>query len=260
MKVQEIYEYLKSLSKTETNYSDGIICGEPDKEVKKMAVSCMPTVDVIRDAITWGADLLLTHEPTFYSNNDTRMENDKTTDKKIELIENAGLSIIRFHDYMHGIEPDMIGVGVLKYIGIDGDFVKGKYFGINRFNSHESITPVELAKLIEERMGVKNVRICGARDIECTKFSVCFGAPMYVFEEARDEDVELVLVGEVCEWDVAEYIRDTAALGGKKAMLVMGHMGSERDGMRYLEEILKDELENVETKYFDCGEVYTYAK
>lgn len=81
-----------------------------------------------------------------------------------------------------------------------------------------------------------------------------------VLEAARDEDVEVVLVGEVCEWDVAEYIRDTAALGGKKAMLVMGHMGSERDGMRYLEEILKDELEEVETRYFDCGEVYTYTK
>ena len=39
----------------------------------------------------------------------------------------------------------------------------------------------------------------------------------------------------------------------------MGHIGSERDGMRLLAEKLKKAYPVFETKYIECGEVYTYT-
>lgn len=154
----------------------------------------------------------------------------------------------------------MIGEGVLHYLGLEGEFEKGKYFAVNRFKCKNEITPAELANLIENRLGIKHVRICGARDDKCTKISTCFGTPGGVFEELKDDNIEIVLTGEACEWSLGEYARDAAALGYKKALLIMGHIGSERDGMKYLTRLLNDEFSDIDIKYFDCGEVYSYTE
>ena len=74
-----------------------------------------------------------------------------------------------------------------------------------------------------------------------------------------DESVQMVLTGEACEWKLAEYARDADALGKNKTLIVMGHIGSERDGMRLLAKRLSENYSEFETQYFECGEVYTYT-
>jgi len=259
MNVKDMYDYLKSLSKSDVNTTDTLKIGSWEKEIKKVAVCCIATIEVIQKAAEWGADLIITHEPTFYDHLDCINENDNVIKDKLKLIENAGFSIIRFHDYMHSCEPDMIAEGELHYLGIEGEYVKGKEWAVNRFYCKEKMTPVNLAKLIEEKLNIKHVKICGARDVECDKISLCFGAPGGVFDELRDEEIEIVLTGETCEWKLGEYARDAALLGYKKAMLIIGHMGSERDGMRYLAKVLSDDFRSLDIKYFECEEVYSYV-
>ena len=58
---------------------------------------------------------------------------------------------------------------------------------------------------------------------------------------------------------LGEYARDAAQLGHKKALLILGHIGSERDGMRYLADELKKAHSEIPCAYFECGEVYTYT-
>ena len=41
--------------------------------------------------------------------------------------------------------------------------------------------------------------------------------------------------------------------------LVLGHLGSERDGMRLVADILKEKLPEIPTEYIESGEVYTYT-
>ena len=59
---------------------------------------------------------------------------------------------------------------------------------------------------------------------------------------------------------LGEYARDAGALGFNKSIIVMGHIGSERDGMKLLAERLSKKHNSFETKYFECGEVYTYTE
>ena len=76
---------------------------------------------------------------------------------------------------------------------------------------------------------------------------------------ARDAyGVEIVLTGEACEWKLGEYARDAAALGFNKTLIVMGHIGSERDGMRLLTHRLQERHADLDIRYFECGEVYQY--
>ena len=93
-------------------------------------------------------------------------------------------------------------------------------------------------------------------DEPCKNISLCLGTPRGVFEELQDPEVDVVLVGESCEWALGEYARDAAALGFRKALMIIGHNPSEKGGMILLSEMLSREIPSLETKYFDCGEVY----
>ncbi|WP_226035486.1 Nif3-like dinuclear metal center hexameric protein [Aquibacillus saliphilus] len=52
------------------NTGDKLICGDYNTEVKGIVTTFMATVDVIKQAIEIGANLIITHEPTFYTGND----------------------------------------------------------------------------------------------------------------------------------------------------------------------------------------------
>ena len=44
---------------------DTLKAGSAEREVKKLATCFIATPEVIRAAADWGADLLITHEPTY---------------------------------------------------------------------------------------------------------------------------------------------------------------------------------------------------
>ena len=103
------------------------------------------------------------------------------------------------------------------------------------------------------------MRICGAADKPVTKLALAFGTPRGVFEELSGW-ADVVLTGEACEWRIGEYARDAAQLGFAKALLILGHCGSERDGMRYIAGMLREALPSLDVRYFESGEVYTYCE
>jgi len=55
MNVKDMYDYLKSLSKSDVNTTDTLKIGSWEKEIKKVAVCCIATIEVIQKAAEWGA-------------------------------------------------------------------------------------------------------------------------------------------------------------------------------------------------------------
>ena len=47
------------------------------------------------------------------------------------------------------------------------------------------------------------------------------------------KDIDVLVVGEVSEWETSEYVRDAAAAGMKKGLIILGHAPSEEPGMAY---------------------------
>ena len=259
MKAVEIMEELFSLvtDRDCSNSCDTCKAGNPDVEVNKIAVAMVATPEVIKSATKWGAQLLIVHEPTYYNHNDEHSD-EKIENEKRKLIEESGLTIYRYHDHPHYTFPDVISQGEVLQMGLEGTVEYPGTFDLVRIRMDKPVTPRELAKIIEERCNIKHIRVCGAMDAPCTKISGMFGAPGG-FNELKSDECEVLLIGEVCEWQVCEYARDAAQMGYKKAVLIMGHVGSERDGMKYTAELLKDKHPEVEVKYFECGEVYSYV-
>lgn len=260
MKAIEIMQELFALSDDVdfSNTCDTCKAGDPNVIVNKVAVSMFATPDVVTRAKAWGAELLIVHEPTYYNHMDVH-SNEKLEREKRKFIEDSGLTVFRFHDHPHYTTPDIIAAGQFRQFGLAGTVEYTDVFDLVRIHLDEPITPLALARLIEERCGIRHLRICGSRDAECNVISGMFGTPDGVFEELQSDKCQILLTGEACEWSLAEYARDAAQLGHKKALIIMGHIGSERDGMKYTADILQEKHPELAVRYFECGEVYTYT-
>ena len=254
----ELINELKRGGVTPEKTCDTIKAGEPEKQLHRVAVSMFATVDVIRAAHEWGADMLITHEPTYYDHMD-RIKDDPVSRAKKSMIEESGMVIFRYHDHMHFRDVDSITEGECHYLGLEGKIEKTPYFASYILTSDEPLTALELAERMESELGVAHIRIAGARENKATRIALCFGTPRGVFDLLKSNDVQMVLTGEACEWQLGEYARDATALGINKSLLAMGHIGSERDGMRLLAERMKERYTEFETMYFECGEVYSYT-
>ena len=260
MKCIELFNELKSMAVIpvdETKTCDTFKSGDPESEIIKVATSMFATPDVIRNAAEWGANLLIVHEPTYYNHMDNKVDF-PTAKEKEKLIAEKGLTIFRFHDYAHSFEPDLICEGELTYLDLPGQFKKGKFLATNNYILDDEISALELAQTIEKNLGLKNVRIAGNPNAVGRKISCSFGTPGHLEESLMEND--FVLTGEICEWGLGEMARDYAQLGYNKAIIVMGHIGSERGGMMLLAERINELHPEIETKYFECGEVYSYVK
>ena len=262
MKACELMEELFSLA-PEGDYTDTcdtLKAGRPEREVSKVAVTLFPTVAVIRQAAAWGAELLIVHEPLYYNHFDGHSSESIECEKRA-LVERTGMTIYRYHDHPHHAPKDMIAQGEYALLELDGEIDWAGGFDLARVRLRRPMTPRELAARIEERLGIRHVRICGAADAPCTQISSLFGASGdAVGKELRQSGSEIVLTGEACEWAHGEYARDAAQLGHAKALLILGHAGSERDGMQYLASMLEKKHPELDIRYFNCGEVYSYSQ
>ncbi len=77
---------------------DNIIFGTADAPVKGIATTMMATLDVVQRAAASGRNMIITHEPTFYSHQDTtdQLLQDPTYKFKTEFMTKNGMVVVPF--------------------------------------------------------------------------------------------------------------------------------------------------------------------
>jgi len=84
---------------------DTFKAGDPDTPVTGVATTMMATFDVLKRAASEGANLVITHEPTFYSHEDKTESleeaNDPVWREKENFIREHRIVVWRFHDHWH---------------------------------------------------------------------------------------------------------------------------------------------------------------
>ena len=263
MKIRELIEEIDRIAEVGANTVDTVKCGDTERELKKLAVTMFPTVEVIKKAAEWGADMLLCHEPIYFNDFDAPMEGDTEVERrKYQLVESTGMVIKRFHDHMHMAEIDMISEGGIYCLGLKGRLEKSPYYASSVLTLDEPLSALEIAKRLEDILGAKHVRIAGERNKKAEKIAVCFGMSGGVYELLRRPDIEIVLSGEAeCQdWQISEYARDAAAFGINKTFIAIGHSDSEKGGMILLGEKIQAKHPDIEVIHIDCGAPYGYTE
>ena len=248
---------------------DQVVWGDTDQEVRKVATTFMATVDVIREAIRIGANLIITHEPTWYTGHDTVdwLENDEVYAAKKKLLENSDLVIWRFHDHMHMAAEDGIYRGFDKKMGWGPYRLPHRGAGAEFDGCYElpATTLRGVADRFHEKLGMDVLQIVGDPEMPVSRVGVYVGGgslglgveerPM---QHMRENALDLIVCGDITGWTTVPYILDAQALGISRAMLILGHERSEEMGMEFLGEWLRDIAEGIEIVFIDAKEPFRY--
>ncbi len=213
---------------------DTFKAGNPDTPVTGIAVTMMATFDVLERAVAAGDNLVITHEPTFYNHQDNQRvlasQGDAVLAEKQKFIADHRLVIWRFHDGWHARRPDGILQGMTRTLGWE------KYQNPNQNNLYTvpEITVNDLALEVQRKLNVRVLRVVGRPDLKVSRVAFLPGAAGSAKQTQLLErpDVEALLIGETPEWETVEYVADAASQGKQKALLILGHVKSEQEGMR----------------------------
>jgi len=232
---------------------DTLKSGNGQQVVTGIVTTMFSTIDVIRKAAEAGANFIIAHEPTFYGHTDETqwLENDAVYKYKRELLDKHKIAVWRFHDYWHTHRPDGVLMGVLSKLGLD------KYYNSENppMITHPGITLGDLVSQSKKSLGIRQVRYIGDPTQNCKRIALIPGAAggRTQMQLLAKEKPDVLIVGEVHEWETAEYVRDAQAMGSKMSLVVLGHAESEEPGMEWLVGWLSSRLKDIKVTHFASG-------
>jgi len=241
---------------------DTFKAGDSSARVTGIAVTMMATLDVLKRAVERGDNLVITHEPTFYSHRDTlgvlESENDEVLAAKKKYISDHKLVIWRFHDTPHAMKPDMIRAGIIHALGWDSRIRNGdaEVFDIPR------TTVRALAAQLAGRLGARAVRISGdplavVRSAVLTEGFPGFAANRHAIQRGSPD---VVIIGEDHEWETIEYVADAISAGQIDGMIVLGHIASEQAGMAEFARWLRPVVPGVRVDFVPTRDPFTFSR
>ena len=235
---------------------DTVKSGDPSQPVRGIATTFLATGQVIQQAIFGGVNLIITHEPTYFNHLDETdwLAEDAVYQAKRKLLEDNGVVVWRFHDYWHAHEPDGIATGVLRLLGWESFAQPGA-----PHICHIPPRPLsDLTLFLKRHFGAQRVRVMGAPDMACGKIGLLVGAVGGREQIRALRDVDLLVCGEVREWETTEYIRDAHLAGLEKGLIVVGHALSEEPGMSYLAEWLRPRVLGIPVIHLATGDPFRF--
>lgn len=201
--------------------------GDSTTAVTGVAVTMMATFDVLKRAQALGANLVITHEPTFYDHFDKIDEHDSLTTAKRAFIRDHRMVVVRMHDHWHRRRPEPMSTNLAQRLGWERYPRSGFYYRL------PETTLADLAATIRTRLPAPTLRVVGDPKLRITKVGLVPGAAGFDLQRQvfRLDSVEVLVIGEGREWEIVEYAADAVTAGLSKALIVTGHVPSEQDGM-----------------------------
>jgi hypothetical protein len=214
--VQRIHEHVGVPWQEET--VDTFKAGDPDTRITGIAVTMMATFDVLQRATSSGANLIITHEPTFYNHLDVfteipQKENDPVLAEKLAFIKEHHLVVWRFHDHWHSRAPDGIEAGMTHALAWEA------------FQDKQNLSPGSAG--MQREIGA-----------------------------LETPDIQLLITGESREWETVEYAADAVSERKNKALIILGHIPSEQAGMEECTRWLKTFVSEVPVNFVPAAQPF----
>ena len=235
---------------------DTIKSGDRDQPVKGIVTTMFATDAVIDKTIRAGANFIIAHEPTFYNHPDETdwLEKDPVFQFKQQLLKTHNIVVWRFHDGIHAHRPDGIRMGVMdalgwiRYYSPDNPFlvtIPDAAFG-------------ELVLRVKKSLGIDKMRVIGdsKQIIKKVVLAPGSGGGRIQIGMIRQYQPDLIICGEINEWETSEYVRDARYSGQKISLMVLGHSVSEEPGMQWLVKWLTPKLPGVAITHIPSGEAF----
>lgn len=240
MIVKEIYDYLDLIAPFNTAEewdNCGLTVGSFNKDVKKIYIALDVTNDVLEDAISFGADLVITHHPMIF-NPVSEILYDSIIYKAVA----SGMSFIASHTCLDKADggvnhclAEVVGINNLK-TSVNDEFLK--------YGEIEPCTAEEFAKKIKSALGGMVSFTDSGKTIKTV--ALCSGGGGDLVAEAKNIGADAFLTGEAKHHEYL-FSKDAGI-----SMFVAGHFETENVVCEYLCNSLKEKFGNeIEIKVSD---------
>lgn len=235
---------------------DRFIAGSADMAVRGIGTTMMATFDALKAAVAQGVNLIITHEPTYWSHQDRldQLQDDPLYKKKLAYIQAHELIVYHFHDHWHARRPiDGINDGMARKMGWTEyrDAANGRQYNI------PATTLSGLMRAFQVRLKNRTLRAVGDPALAVSKVVASWGnCSSFPGIPLLDSEADVLVIGEAQDWDLVAYAQDLAAAGRKKGLIVLGHVLSEQWGMEACAEWLRPLVKEVPVRFLPLIEPY----
>jgi putative NIF3 family GTP cyclohydrolase 1 type 2 len=232
---------------------DTLKSGNGDIKVTGILTTMFATIDMIHKAIDLGANFIIAHEPTFYNHADITewLKDSDVYQYKADLLKQHNIAVWRNHDYIHRLVPDGVTAGVLAQL----EWQKYADATIPNILTLPATTVKYVVSHAKAKLNIERVRFVGDPEQPCSKVLFMPGAAggQRQIEAVIKVKPDVLMCGEISEWETAEYFRDSRAKGDKISLVVLGHIASEEPGSEFMLNWLKEKVPGIKATHISCG-------
>ncbi|MBW4094723.1 MAG: Nif3-like dinuclear metal center hexameric protein [Acidobacteria bacterium] len=210
----------------------GLVAGHPQMAVAKVMFAVDPTLEVIEEALDWGAQLLLTHHPLMPKGVHSVAATSGKGQAVHRLIE-GGCALLTVHtngDSAVGGVSDVLAdaLGLTEVQPLQHASLGLPEEGIGRVGDLESVMSLgDFAERVFEMLPAVagGVRVAGDRQALIRKVAVCGGAGDGLFDAVRASGADVYVTADLRHHPASE-ARESAA-GGRPFLIDVSHFASE---------------------------------
>jgi putative NIF3 family GTP cyclohydrolase 1 type 2 len=246
MTAHELNQWLRSLHAVPEPTVDRIIVGDPAAIVRSIALVWMPTWAALREAAAHGANVVVAHEPTFFTHHDldgfdaafadvppkAKALLDATREAKLRWINESGIVVIRCHDVLDAMPGGVVDC-LAKGLGFSIDDYAASW---NRYRVVRLSTPMRAEDVARQLatsfalLGQPGVGFYGdaARRVHTLGLGTGYGCEPWRFVELG-ADMGVTIDDRLKTWTEGEWAEDSGF-----PLAVINHGTSEEWGVRRL--------------------------
>lgn len=214
--------------------NSGLLCGDIDKDVKRVLLALDVNLNTIGEAIENKCDMIVSHHPMFFKGL-KRIDFSSPEGKAVELLIKNDICVFSAHTNMDaaesGINQKLAELFELSDIKILEPI--DEKTGIGRFGTlKEEMTVADFSELVKETLNTPFVRISGEKNIK--KLAICSGSGAEYFSLAKENGCDALLTADV------KYHNAIEAKENGICLIDAGHFPTEKLVCDIFKEILED--------------------
>jgi putative NIF3 family GTP cyclohydrolase 1 type 2 len=251
---------------------DGFKAGDPTTQVTGIATTAMATMEVLKQAAKDGTNLVLTCEPTFFGRADGTAQNvggapgrggpigvapsDPVYQAKQAFIARNRLVVFRLRDHWQARKENDMLAGLAESLG----WTKYQVKPGNALYDIPAMSAEETVALIRSKLKLRGgLRAVGDRKAHIRRVMLHPGAMTAAMMWQRYTEADLIVAGEVREWENTHFAADLRTVGEKPGLVTIGRVASEDPGMRLCASWLKTVVKEVPIRWIGAGDPYWRA-
>jgi hypothetical protein len=172
---------------------------------------------------------------------------------KNAFIDAQRLVVLRLCDHWRARRPDPFVEGLADVLGWSGrarEAAPASY-------DIPALTLEELARELKRKLGARGgIRVVGDRGSRVRRVALLPGSTPIAASLAALPDADVIVAGEVREWESVEYARDVVFAGAPKGLMLVGRVVSEDPGMARCATWLAPFIPEVPVRHIAAGDPY----